>query len=550
MHLKFWALAAVLLYGSAPATADFVIVYGGPTYAPGIGGFKDGYATSVNNAGTAIGTAYKYDASGTDLGARPFRWDAWDAPATELGNLGTGPSGVAYNYAFAINNAGTVVGSAERYDGSGEYPAVLPVRWDASGTVAVELANFGTNTSNYASNSAVAINNAGIAVGSTRKYNGSGGDLGGRAVRWDSSGTVATELGNLGTEPSGHTHSWASDINDAGTVVGDAWKFDASGVPLGTRAVRWEASGTVATELGNLGTDIHGFTYHGAYAINNAGTTVGYATTFDGEGVQQGALVVRWQAGSTVATELENLGTDGDGFTYNFGLTINNSGTVVGSAEKYDGSGVFLGRRAVRWDAAGTAATELGNLGADPEGITDNDALAINDAGITVGYAEDYDGSGTLLGYRAVYWNLNGVVVDFNTLIDPASGWTLEYADAISNTGWIAGSGMYDPDGPGAQAAYSRLFLMQVPALSVLPGDYNHDGVVDAADFVVWQKSPSIFGGESGYDTWRAHFGQTSGSGASVASSPISTIPEPGSLGMLLLGAALIWQCRLRPHRL
>ena len=41
-----------------------------------------------------------------------------------------------------------------------------------------------------------------------------------------------------------------------------------------------------------------------------------------------------------------------------------------------------------------------------------------------------------------------------------------------------------------------------------LPGDFNDDGTVDAADYVVWRKTD---GTQIGYDTWRAHFGETAG---------------------------------------
>ena len=51
--------------------------------------------------------------------------------------------------------------------------------------------------------------------------------------------------------------------------------------------------------------------------------------------------------------------------------------------------------------------------------------------------------------------------------MDPASGWTLNFATAISNTGWIAGSGKFDPDGAGGQAVYTRMFLLQIPTTVV-----------------------------------------------------------------------------------
>ena len=48
--------------------------------------------------------------------------------------------------------------------------------------------------------------------------------------------------------------------------------------------------------------------------------------------------------------------------------------------------------------------------------------------------------------------------------------------------------------------------------MSPIPGEYNGDGVVNAADYVVWRKNPGSFPADA-YDVWRARFGQTAGSG-------------------------------------
>jgi hypothetical protein len=45
-------------------------------------------------------------------------------------------------------------------------------------------------------------------------------------------------------------------------------------------------------------------------------------------------------------------------------------------------------------------------------------------------------------------------------------------------------------------------------------GDYNADGSVDAADYVLWRKNN--INGQPGYDAWRANFGSTGGSGAEL----------------------------------
>jgi hypothetical protein len=71
------------------------------------------------------------------------------------------------------------------------------------------------------------------------------------------------------------------------------------------------------------------------------------------------------------------------------------------------------------------------------------------------------------------------------------------------------------------------------------PGDFNSDGRVNAADYVVWRKNDSS---NEAYNEWRANFGATSGSGS------LASVPEPSGLMLLVaLGA-----CRMlrRTNRL
>jgi hypothetical protein len=81
-----------------------------------------------------------------------------------------------------------------------------------------------------------------------------------------------------------------------------------------------------------------------------------------------------------------------------------------------------------------------------------------------------------------------------------------------------------------------------------LDADGNQDGVVNAADYVMWRKKPVSYGGDpNGYVTWRAHLGQTAGSGSSgSAALPLSTaIPEPTSEFLFLSFAAVaVWRRR------
>ena len=66
-------------------------------------------------------------------------------------------------------------------------------------------------------------------------------------------------------------------------------------------------------------------------------------------------------------------------------------------------------------------------------------------------------------------------------------------------------------------------------AVAGIPGDYNFDGTVDAADYVVWRKTSGQSGtalaadgnndgniNATDFNVWRSHFGMSIGRGASA----------------------------------
>jgi hypothetical protein len=81
-------------------------------------------------------------------------------------------------------------------------------------------------------------------------------------------------------------------------------------------------------------------------------------------------------------------------------------------------------------------------------------------------------------------------------------------------------------------------------------GDYNGNGVVDMADYVLWrnggplQNDPTPGVQAADYTFWRSRFGATSGSGSALGSG--SAVPEPAAGLMLVLGVAIGSVCRLK----
>ena len=72
-----------------------------------------------------------------------------------------------------------------------------------------------------------------------------------------------------------------------------------------------------------------------------------------------------------------------------------------------------------------------------------------------------------------------------------------------------------------------------------LPGDYNHDSRVDAADYTVWRDGLGTTYTQDDYVVWKAHFGETVVSGSSApAVIPESSLAVPEPDALLLAGAA------------
>jgi peptidyl-prolyl cis-trans isomerase A (cyclophilin A) len=93
--------------------------------------------------------------------------------------------------------------------------------------------------------------------------------------------------------------------------------------------------------------------------------------------------------------------------------------------------------------------------------------------------------------------------------------------------------------------------MISISTLDYPAGDYNFDGVVDAADFVVWRNTlnsttnPAADGNGNGivdiadYFIWRDTFGQTGGAGiVPAAGLQSAVVPEP-SIGTVLLLAVV-----------
>jgi hypothetical protein len=146
----------------------------------------------------------------------------------------------------------------------------------------------------------------------------------------------------------------------------------------------------------------------------------------------------------------------------------------------------------------------------------------------------------------------------------PVLGNTLNIISIISATGVVTGSFSHviQPSGMPAGLMFGVSYnskLVQLKVVEQVPGDYNLNGVVDAADYVVWRDTLGQLGAglaadgnnsgsidNADYDFWRARFGNTAqlGAGAFANWPAGANVPEPTTQFMLLM--AILAQCLRR----
>jgi hypothetical protein len=315
-------------------------------------------------------------------------------------------------------------------------------------------------------------------------------------------------VGNYSVEPFGDVHGFLYD----GTTFTEI-------VPPGSTVS--EASGI---EGGNIvgSSGGHGFLFDGAtYSTLDHPLAVGGAGTFP-QGISGGNIVGWYSAASGQRAFLY------DGVDW---LPLDFPGSLESAAYRIDGINIVgeyedaSGLHGFLYD--GTDWTSL-----DAPGSVTTSARGIDGTNIV---GQFYNGSA-----------FHGFLFDGTT-------WTtLDYPGAASTSAWgIQGNRIVGAYQDEAGNSHGFLAILDDDGL---PGDYNENGVVDAADYTVWRDrlgSPVSLPnddtdgvGLDDYDRWKANFGATlpaAGGGSGLAPSALTTavVPEPGTL--VLIGTVAVF---------
>ncbi len=206
------------------------------------------------------------------------------------------------------------------------------------------------------------------------------GDIAGSALNGDGNRVGFAWLGGVFTDLTSTGLIFARGINDSQTIVGSIGYYWSYGGFVHSVLHAARVAGGVTTDLGNLSGDPR--TNTEAYAVNDAGTIVGYSQASDGSE----------HAFSYSGGAMTDLGTiPGE---YAIATAINDSGVVVGNLMNPYGANLsaFVTVNGTLTDLS----TLIGSAAADWSALT---ATAINDAGVIVGTGNFNGGSHGFVAY-------------------------------------------------------------------------------------------------------------------------------------------------------
>jgi autotransporter-associated beta strand protein len=163
--------------------------------------------------------------------------------------------------------------------------------------------------------------------------------------------------------------------------------------------------------------------------------------------------------------------------------------------------------------------------------------------------------------------NLTGgaLSVFAGTALNPALGTTWNFLSAAGGVNGTFASSSFPslPSGKSWRVVYGNTLVSLQVVPGGLLGDCNEDGTVNAADYTVWRNRRSGIGGTTlpndagapgttieDYNYWKAHYGETIGSGSTAAELFGDAVPESGTLSVATLASVILTvSARLR-HRI
>ena len=430
----------------------------------GSGDKQNSGISMLNQAGQVLGSSLRYNGGTTSLGTTYWVYSGGVTTAIGLNSAAyTRNDGWRQTQTMlfdGLNEAGQVVGTSTRYDGTASVTGQSVWFYSAGATTDISLTdaehtrNDGHRQSNIQtfSPNRKQFNQAGQVLGTSARYNGGATSLGQTAWLYNSNDASRITLGFTDaahTSSTGARSSTGNILNEAGQVAGVSTRYNGGASYAGNTA--WLYSAGVTTAIGL--TDVEHTRNDGRQdsnirQLNEAGQVVGSATRYNGGGTLLGESV--WMYDGTDTTNIGLSGavfTRDDGYQQDYFSSLNEAGQVIGESYRYNGGATQQGATAWFYDSTLDQTYSM-DFSVRSDGYALSNFAFLSDAGFALGYYELFATDDSSLGKRAIYFSPDDGWLELGSLVDgglSTAGWSY-LADAIYANGadQIIGAGLLD----------------------------------------------------------------------------------------------------------
>lgn len=450
----FLTLAFVGTAGALPVYEIVAVNLADAAHTRPTDGLRNSKFEGLNDTGQASGTSDRYDATGNINGIT-----AWFYNGTQTINVGLTDAehtslatGEQASGNTRLDANGKVSGGSRRYDAAGGFNGLSAWIYDGTSTSNIGLtdAQHTRSINGERESFAELMNNAGQVVGRAQRYGSSGFSRGKSAWLFDGTNTMNIGLTDVEhTSPGTTRSSSAKFLNEAGQVAGTALRYDATGDIDGHTV--WLYDGVETKNIGLTDALHTGGVIEDRVSrladLNAAGQAIGLSLTYDVAGNESGNTGWFYDAATTMSvglTDAEHTRST-DGGRRSEAVVLNDVGQVGGTSDRYDAAGNRIGFSAWIYDGAGTSNVGLTDAEhtRSTDGIRGSVVNKLNNAGAAAGVAFRFDAAGNETGLTAWYYDgASTANVGLSDIVHTRStdGWRESSVDFFSQAGHIAGN--------------------------------------------------------------------------------------------------------------
>jgi autotransporter-associated beta strand protein len=460
-----------------------------------------------SNTATNSGTPFEVWRDGVSLGS-VIRATSNNTNFHYFGGATSGVAGEAEIDYLRIQ-VGAYAPAIVTWNGSSDTDWAVGGNWDGGLTPTNNVAILGTDQTQSPTANQPALSGTDL-VGGVNFNSGRGG--------WSIGGAGTLTLGSGGIDTTNAAHDGTNPIT---TYVTDTVSL--ASIVLADDST-WTMGGDASYRKMSVSSIISGsrnLTVTGGSDPSNAGILelTGVNTYTGTTTVNSGTLLVNGSlaTGSAVAVNGGVLGGTG---TIGGPVTVASGGTLSpgASIESLDVGSLAMSGGKLTFELAAPGSP---GVTSDLLNVVDTNGLSITSGTVDlIDFGGLASGTYTLVEYAGTA--LGDATVDLLTIGLQPAGFTYDLVDNATNL---------------------SIDLVVTPA--GVSGDHNGDGKVDAADYVVWRKDPTMHDNDQGYLDWRANFGTGSGAGSSSSlGTDRTSVPEPASPTLVATSLALLFGWR------